>query len=281
MAAEQPGEGLRALPGATTLSQRERMAAEQPGEGLPTRQVIHASRVRASYRKIVTPHPPPPAAPSPSGRGFERSVEARVRRPWLARARNVGAPANFFNHPIESFLHFVIGETKLNEPVALDALATQGVALDLLKMMFAVELDCQAKIVAAEISDESRDRHLSAEFQAIEPTAAKLLPKHVFGGRALGPQTPRNLDWPFSHEPQSDHQRLRPQPLTRRLRRARRPSPRGSGWLRSSRVRGYRLCRLRTSTRNIVALIFQRSQPLTRRLRRYPLPQGEGLGLHR
>jgi hypothetical protein len=181
---------------ARILSQRERVAAEQPGEGLLTWPVI-------------------------------LSFVSRKRRPWGARASDVGSAANFFDDPVKPFLQFVIGETKLNETVALDRRAARGIALHLAEMMFAIEFDRQAKIVAAEIGDESSDRDLSTEFQSIELTTAKLLPKHVLGRSAVGPQTPRNFDSPFRHAPQSDHQRLRSQPLTRRLRRH--PLPQGEG----------------------------------------------------
>jgi hypothetical protein len=215
---------------ARTLSQRERVAAEQPGEGLRTPQVIHASRVCACSPKIETPHPPPPAAPSPSGRGWARSFVARKRHPWCARASDIRCAANFFDHPIQPFLHLVIGKAKLDKPVTLDKHAARGVAFELVAMMFAVELDCHAKFVAAEIRDKSCDRHLSAEFQSVKPVAAKLLPKNVFGRSAFKPQTACDLDWPFTHDRQSGHRRLRSQPLTRpRIKSGGRPLPLGEG----------------------------------------------------
>ncbi len=216
---------------ARTLSQRERVAAEQPGEGLPTPQVIHASRVCACSPKIETPHPPPPAAPSPSGRGWARSFVARKRYPWCARASDVRGATNFLDHPIQPFLHLIVREAKLDKPVALDERAARGVAFKLFRMMLAVELDGEPESVTAKICDEASDRYLSSEFQPVEPAAAKLLPQHVLGSRAIGSQAARNICRSFGHHPQLGRQRARSQPLTRRLRRH--PLPPGKGLSRS------------------------------------------------
>lgn len=154
--------------GAPALSHWERVAAEQPGEGL--RPLAFSRRVR----------------------GWARLRESWMRRSRRPRAGDVRRSANFLYHPIKPFLHFVIGESKLNKAVAFDSLGSRGVARNLIEVMFAIDLDCQTKIVTAEVSDESRDRHLSAELQSIQPAIAKLLPEHIFARRAVLPQTPRN-----------------------------------------------------------------------------------------
>lgn len=210
-----------------TLSLRERVAAEQPGEGLLARQETHTRSARVYSCRFVTPHPPPPAAPSPTGRGLARLPVSRVRRPWCARASDVRCATDFLDDPIQPFLHLVVRETKLDKPVALDERTARGIAFELFQMMFAIELDGQPEFVATEVRDKSADRHLSTEFQSVEPAAAKLLPQHVLGRRAIGSQAVRDIRRSFDHHPKLGRQLARSQPLTRRL--WRHPLPQGEG----------------------------------------------------
>ncbi len=205
---------------ALTLSQRERVPPEAAGEGLPTRPLIRASRLYS--QKIVTPQPP-----SPSGRGLARSPVARKRRPWYARASNIGSATDFFDHPIQPFLHFVVDEAKLDETVALDGCGARGIVLDLSEMLLTIEFDGEAQIIATEIRDKPRKRCLPPKLQSVEPMVSKLPPKQVFGRGAVSPQTTRDCDQPFDHAPQSDRRWRTSQPLTRRLRRY--PLPPGEG----------------------------------------------------
>ena len=100
--------------GTRTLSHRERVAAEQPGEGL---------------RSLA---------------GFE----SRIRWPRRSSARNVNSAANFFDHPVQPFLDLVIGEPQFKKSMAFDNLAPRRVNRELVFMLLAVNLDCQAEFVA-------------------------------------------------------------------------------------------------------------------------------------
>ena len=215
--------------GAQTLSHWERVAAEQPGEGLqsPAQFIGQPPRSLTSVLKTATPHPPPPAAPSPKGRGLARSLEAGMRRPRRMCTRDIRGSADFFDDPVEPFLNFVVGEAKLDEPVTFNDLAAGGIACDLIAMLLAVEFNRQPETIATEVRDVISDWALSAEFQSIKLPVAELSPKHVFGRRALGPQTPCNPGQSVRHAAQFERRNSRPQPLTRRLRRH--PLPLGEG----------------------------------------------------
>lgn len=194
---------------AQTLSQWERVAAEQAGEGL---------------RPLISSHQTArPLLPS-----MIDSFISRKRRPRRRRASDVRCSANFLDHPIEPFLHFVIGESKLDESVALNKFSTRQVAHYAFLVLSAVQFNRQTKIVATEVGDETGNWHLPAEFQSVEPPPPELLPKHVFGGGALFAQTPCNLDQSFGHPMEIGRRLPTSQPLTRRLRRH--PLPQGEGW---------------------------------------------------
>jgi len=212
---------------AQTLSQRERVAAEQPGEGLPPSPFASAKRFRAKLCEIETPHPPPPAALSPFGRGLASSLISRIRRPRSTRPRDISRASNFFDNPVEPFLYFVIGEAKLDESMAFYKFAPRFIALDLIVMMFAVDLDRQAEVIATEIHDEAGDGHLPAKFHSVQPMRTKLLPENIFRRSALSAQTPRKCRRSLGHHSQFGWQPESSQPLTRRLRRH--PLPPGEG----------------------------------------------------
>lgn len=215
--------------GASTLSHWERVAAEQPGEGLQSLagSIDRPLHSPASVPKVATPHPPPPAAPSPIGRRLARSLEAGMRRPRRMCTSNIHSSADFLDDPIEPLLDFVIGEPKLDEAVTFDDPTTRGVANDLITMLLAIEFDRQSEIIATEVRDEISDWALPTKFQSVEPPIAKLSPKHVFARRAVSPQTPCNPGQSVHHSAQFEHRNSRSQPLTRRLRRH--PLPWGEG----------------------------------------------------
>ncbi|QXX74417.1 hypothetical protein MHY1_01229 [Methylovirgula sp. HY1] len=213
---------------AHTLSHWERVAAQQPGEGLqsPTGFIDRLMCARASIPKTET-FSPPPAAPSSNGRGFAPLFETRMRRSRRVRTRNISSTPNFFDHPIESLLDLVIGETKLNEAVTFNNLAPGSIAPDLITMLLAVEFDRQSKVMATEIRDEITNWTLPTKLQSIEPAVTKLSPQHVLSRRAVGPQTSCYPYQSVRHARQFDRRNLRSQPLTRRLRRH--PLPLGEG----------------------------------------------------
>jgi hypothetical protein len=262
------------IEGAHTFSRWEKVAAIgcrlrrpsqatsywRPHEGLPSPSsaaVPSAASYPTSSCMAATPHPPPPAAPSPNGRGFARpdvgvpfqqersqpltrrpqemgwarSFEAREWGSRRLRPSDIGRPTYFLDNPIKPFLHFVVGEAKLDEAMPLDQVPACLISFNPIEMMFAVHFDRQSEIMTTKVSDKSGDRHLSAKFQSIEPAVAKLLPKNIFGRRAPGTQTSCNRDQFFSHAFQFAHRDRRSQPLTRHLRWH--PLPLGEGWARS------------------------------------------------
>ena len=184
--------------GSTSLSQRERVAAKRPGEGL--RHSSLASPLTLLHPKCLCRARRRPLTrrlrrhPLPRGEGLARSLVAWKWVSWAASPRDVGCSSYFLDDPIESFLHFIIGETKFQESMRLDQRASCRIVLDLIKMMFAVDFDGEAEVVAAEIGDETRDWRLSSKFQTIKPAPAKLLPKQVLGRRAFVTQAPGDLD---------------------------------------------------------------------------------------
>jgi hypothetical protein len=178
--------------------------------------------------EIVTPHPPPPAAPSPTtGRGFVCSIDARKRWSRRARPRDIDRTANFFDHPVESLLHLVIGEAEFNEPMTFDGATARSIMFRLLDVMFAIKFNRQTKIVAAEVHDKARDRHLSAKFKPVQTAVAKLPPQHIFGRCAANTQVPRDLSETSAHIVKLERRGQRSQPLTRLLRSH--PLPLGEG----------------------------------------------------
>src|SRR5208283_1781408 len=109
---------------------------------------------------------------------------------------------NFFYDPVEAFFHFVVSEPQLDKAMCFNKGPTHHISFDLIEMLFAINLDRQAEVVATKVCDEAGDRHLSAEFQSVEPAVAQLLPKHVFGRRAAGTQTSCNRGQSSSHHMQ-------------------------------------------------------------------------------
>jgi hypothetical protein len=170
------------------LSQRERVVAKRPGEG---------------------------------------SIGAGKRRPRGSCPRYIRCSSYFLDDPIEPFFHFVVGEAKFEEPMSFDQRASRGILLDLFQMLLAIDLDRQTEVVAAEIGDEARNRRLPSEFQAIEPTPTKLLPKQILGRRALPAQASGNRGQAGRHAVSFAVDRRRSQPLTRPLRGH--PLPLGEG----------------------------------------------------
>lgn len=238
-----------------TLSHWERVAAKgrclrrplqamvlwQPGEGLhPSPLFAHDGRgFRALPKKTVTPHPPPPAAPSPTGRGLGRLFKTRIRRTHWTRPRDVRNATNFFHHPVKAFLDFFVAKPKLDEAVTFNGGASLCIALGLIEMLFAIHFDRQSEIETAKICDKSVNRHLAAKFEPVAAAITKLLPKQVFGRRASCPQASRNSGQPVGHAMKCEDNFSRSQPLTRRpqpsLRRlhklacVRHPLPLGEG----------------------------------------------------
>ena len=181
-----------------SLSQRVRVTAKRPGEGLqssslasPLMQFHAKSLCRARLQPLTRRRR---RHPLPKGEGFAHSIAAWKRVSWAASPSDVDCPSYFLDDPIESFLHVIIGEAKFQESLRLDQRAPCCIVLDLIKMMFAVDFDRKAEVVAAEIGDEARNWRLPPEFQTIEPAPAKLQPKQVLRGRALTTQAPGYLD---------------------------------------------------------------------------------------
>ena len=182
--------------GGTSLSQREREAAKRPGEGQQSSSLAsplalyHAKRL---YR--TRPQPLPRRLrlhPLPRGEGLARSLAWK----WVscvASPRDVCCSSYFLNDPIELFLHFIIGETKFQEPMSLDQRASSHIELNLIKIMLAVDFDRKTEVIAAEVGDEARNWRLPSEFQTIKPAPAKLPPKPVFGRRALPTKAPGDM----------------------------------------------------------------------------------------
>ena len=195
---------------AQPLSQRERVVAERPGEGFPTppfAAAVSSCIEQGSYplTRRLRRHPLPPGE---GRRPLSRRERVVAERPgegraylsssgeWLpgrARPRDIGSPADLLDHPREPLFNFVVGEAKLQEPVALDEVAAIAVELGLMEMLPAVDLNRQTEVVAAEIDNEARDRDLTPEFQTVQPSIAQLLPKRVLRPRTVRSKPPRNL----------------------------------------------------------------------------------------
>ena len=205
----------------TTLSKRERVAAKRPGEGQQSSSLASPLALYLAKRLYRT-RPQPLTCrlrrrPLPRGEGLARSLVAWKWVSWVASPRDVGCSSYFLDYPIQSFLHFIIGKTKFQESMRLDQRASCRIVLNLIKMMFAVDFDAEAEVVAAEIGDETRDWRLSSKFQTIKPAPAKLLPKQVLGRRAFVTQAPGDLD-PMVRHPirfATDRQRTRSRSLLR------------------------------------------------------------------
>jgi len=158
-----------------------------------------ADRLRASLRPRSLPLTPDLRSdPLPLGEGEaarnQNSLEARQGRSRRAGARNIRCAKDFLQHPVQSLLHFVIGEAQLQIAVTFDRGAAGGVGKRLIRMMPAVEFDRERKAEAAEIDDVAIDRNLAPKLQTAESTAAQLSPKRLFGGRAVAAQTTRDVD---------------------------------------------------------------------------------------
>lgn len=183
--------------GGISLSQRERVAAKRPGEGQQSSSLaspialFHAKRLcRARFQPLtrrLRRHP------LPRGEGLARSIVAWKGVSWTAGPRDVGCSSYFLDDPIESFLHFIIGETKFQESMRLHQRASCRIVLNLIKMMLAVDFDRKTEIMAAEVGDEACNWRLPSEFQTIKPAPAKLPPKQVLGRRALPSKMPGDV----------------------------------------------------------------------------------------
>ena len=207
----------------SSLSQRERVAAKRPGEGIQSSSL--ASPIALFHAKRLCRTRPQPLTrrlrrhPLPRGEGLARSLVARKWVSWLASSRDVGYSSYFLDDPIESFLHFIIGETKFQESMRLDQGASCRIVLDLIKMMLAVDFDRKTEVIAAEVGDEACNWRLPSEFQTIKPAPAKLPPKRVLGRRALPTKMPDDLGPMVRHPIRSATDRQRTQSRTlRRLR---------------------------------------------------------------
>ncbi len=173
--------------------------------------------------------------PSPAASGgtlslwerVERLLKARIRLSRLLRTGNVDCALDFGHHPVEPFLHLIIGKPQFDKAMAFNRHTARFVSPGLIEMMLAIELDREAEIEATEIRDESGDRHLPTEFQSIELAVAQLLPKHVLGRGASCTQLSSDTDGAFDRRGQFDCQLRRSQPLTRLLRSH--PLPQGEG----------------------------------------------------
>jgi hypothetical protein len=205
----------------TSLSQRERVALKRPREGQQSSSL--ASPLALYHAKRLYRTRPQPLTrrlrrhPLPRGEGLARSVVAWKWVSWVASPRDVGCSSYFLNDPIESFLHLIIGETKFQESMRLDRRASCRIALNLIKMMLAVDFDRKTEVIAAEVGD-SRNWRLPSEFQTIKPTPAKLPPKQVLGRRGLRTQTAGDVDPMVRHPIRFATDRQRTQSCTPRLR---------------------------------------------------------------
>ncbi len=126
--------------------------------------------------------------PLPMGEGcraLPASIEAWRRRSRLPRSRNVRHAEDFLQHPVEPFLHLVIGEAEFEITVGLDRRASLRVGERLFGVMLPVEFDRQAEVVAAEIDDIAGDRRLPAKLQPVETRCAKFSPQECFGRGAF------------------------------------------------------------------------------------------------
>jgi hypothetical protein len=208
--------------GGTSLSQREREAAKRPGEGQQSLSL--ASPLALYHAKRLNRTRPQPLTrrlrrhPLPRGEGLARSLVAWKWVSWVASPRDVGCSSYFLDDPIESFLHFIIGETNFQEPMRLDQRAPCHIVLDLIKMMLAIDFDRKTEVIAAEVGDEARNWRLPSEFQTIKPAPAKLPPKQVFGRRALPTKMPRDVGQMVRHPIRFATDRQRTQSRTPRLR---------------------------------------------------------------
>jgi len=195
---------------AKTLSQRERVAAERPGEGL-------------------------------------QSFKARMSGLHRSSASHIRSAPDFLDDPIEPLFNLIIGETEFYEAMDFDQLSPCEVTLDLIEVLPAIKLDGDAEIVATEVSDETGDRNLPSKFVPIKPAVSQLLPQHVFGGRAL--RTKFSSDFC-----QGLHIAvaifLERYAYIKEIRLECEPSPRGRGWLRRSRVRGFNVDRCLNGSAN-------------------------------
>jgi hypothetical protein len=204
--------------GGTSLSQRERMAAKRPGEGQQSLSV--ASPLALYHAKRLNRTRPQPLTrrlrrhPLPRGEGLARSLVAWKRVSWVASPRDVGCSSYFLDDPIESFLHFIIGETNFQVPMRLDQRAPCHIVLDLIKMMLAIDFDRKTEVIAAEVGDEARNWRLPSEFQTIKPAPAKLPTKQVFGPTKM----PRDVGQIVRHPMKFATDRQRTQSRTPRLR---------------------------------------------------------------
>lgn len=205
----------------SSLSQRERVAPKRPGEGQQSSSLasplalFHAKRLCRSRFQPLTRRLR--RHPLPRGEGLARSLVAWKWVSWVASPRDVGCSSYFLDDPIESFLHFIIGETKLQESMRLDQRASCRIVLNLIKMMLAVDFDRKTEVIAAEVGDEACNWRLPSEFQTIKPAPAKLPPKQVLGRRALPTKMPGDVG-PMVRHPirfATDRQRTQSRTLPR------------------------------------------------------------------
>lgn len=206
----------------TSLSQRETVGAKRPGEGLdssglaspltlPHDERLCRARLQPLTRRLRR-------HPLHKGEGLAQSVAAWKWVSWVASPRDVGCSSYFLNDPIESFLHLIIGETKFQESMRLDQRASCRIALNLIKMMLAVDFDRKTEVIAAEVGDEARNWRLPSEFQTIKPAPAKLPPKQVLGRRGLPTQAAGDVGPMVRHPIRFATDRQRTQSCTPRLR---------------------------------------------------------------
>jgi len=129
--------------------------------------------------------------PLPLGEGNANlfSVEAGKGRSRRARARNIGSAQNLLQHPVQSFFHVVVGEAQLQITMTFDQSAALGVGQRLVRVMFPVELDCQAEAVTAEVGDMAGDRDLTAKLESVESRSAQFAPENVFSAGAVAPKS--------------------------------------------------------------------------------------------
>ncbi|MCQ4188748.1 hypothetical protein, partial [Methylocystis suflitae] len=117
------------------------------------------------------------------------SVEAGQGRSRRLCASNIGGAKDFLQHPIQSFFHVVVGEAQFQITMTFDRSAARGVRKRLICMMAAIEFYGESEAVAAEVSDISRNRNLTAKLEPMETRSAQFAPEKSLGTRAIAPQS--------------------------------------------------------------------------------------------
>jgi len=83
-------------------------------------------------------------------------------------------------YPFEAVVDFIVPETEHAIAFRFDPPGTSFIFLDLRSMLTAIEFDDKSGGAVEEVTDITGNRHLAAEFEAIQPSVAETLPELAF-----------------------------------------------------------------------------------------------------